>query len=142
MAANYLQYADFAPSVQPFYNRGLMEKRLRYANEMFTFESYRALLKRQFPDAGGLPHTKDLGKEKVPKYIFSGTLWRQLPSIMRFVNRHRDVLNARWIMPRMFKYGLGRPSHTYVVLELTRLLKLEEEMNRLGIDMDFSGVLS
>ncbi len=141
IAFNYLQYAGIARSIQPFYDRALMERRLRYPNEMFTKDSYRAMLKRHFPGQGELPHSDDLPKGKETNYAFSRTLWRQLPSIMQFIHRHRDVLNCHWILPRIGEYALGRRRHMYVVLELMRFVKLEEELNRFGIEVDLRKVL-
>ena len=136
---NHLQYSHLAPSVQPFYDRRLLERRLIHPHSVYTEEAYRTMLKRRFPGPGGLPHAGELPAGRSRVYRFSRTVWKRVPAALRFVHRHRDVLKQRWLLPRVGSYGLGRRSHMYVVLGLLRLMELEEDLNRCGIGLDLTG---
>jgi hypothetical protein len=134
---NFLQYEHLAASVQPFYDRALIERRLRHPNRLFTKDFYHEMLRRQFPGPGSLPHSSDLPKGRDSTHVFSRALWRQVPEAMGFVRRYRDMLNARWLLPRLAAYGLGRTSQMYLLKGLLRLVMLERELNRNGLEMDF-----
>lgn len=138
---NFLQYEHLAPSVQPFYDRALIERRLRHPNRLFTKDFYHGMLRMQFGAPGALPHSSDLPKGRDSTYLFSRAFWRQLPAAIRFVHRHRDVLNARWLLPRLAAYGFGRTSQMYLLRGLLRLMVLEEELNRLGVELDLAKLL-
>jgi len=140
IAFNHLQYAHLRPSIQPFYDRALMERRLRYSNKVFTADSYRAMLKRHFPGSGELPHADDLPRGKAANYVFSWALWKKLPAVMYFLGRHGEVLNRNWLIPCLAEYSVGFRSHMYVVLELMRFVKLEEELASFGIELDFRNI--
>lgn len=139
---NFLQFAHRACSVQPFYDRSLIERHLRHPQAMSSQEFYRALLKRRFPGPGALPHADETSKGPNTGYLFSRTLWREIPAVAAFVHRHRDSLNSRWILPRLGSYALGWRRHMYVVLALTRLLRLEQELSRYGLDLDFGSIFA
>jgi hypothetical protein len=139
---NFLQYEHLAPSVQPFYDRALIERRLSHPNRLFTKDSYHGMLRRRFDGPGGLPHSSDLPKGRDSTYIFSRALWRQLPAAMRFTWRRRDVLNTRWLLPRLAAYGAGRSGQMYLLKGLLRLVMLERELNRCGMELDFHNLLA
>jgi hypothetical protein len=139
---NFLHYAHLAKSVQPFYDRALIERHLQYPQALSSHEFYRALLREKFPGAGGLPHNSDLPIGRQRLYEFSHALWREMPALIGFVHRHRDVLNTQWLLPRLSSYALGWRKYMYVVLALTRLLRLEEELNHCGVELDFDRLLS
>jgi len=140
-SVNFLQYADLAPSVQPFYDRALIERRLKHSNKLFNKDFYHGMLKRRFPGTGDLPHSSDLPKGKDTVYAFSRTLWRHLPELVLFIRRNRNVLNVSWLIPRVSTYGLGWKKHMYVVLQLMRLMKMESELKRQGIAQDLSELI-
>jgi hypothetical protein len=139
---NFLQYADIAVSVQPFYGRALIERRLRHPNKMFDKKFYHGMLRRHFSGPGGLPHASDLAKGNDTVYLYSHTLQKQLPALIRFVVRNRSVLKAQWLLPRLLSYGVRSRRHMYVAHELNRLLQMEQELKRLQIAGSLSGFVS
>jgi hypothetical protein len=127
---NFLQYENLRTSVQPFYDRALLERRLRYQDRAFSKDAYRQLLERYFPRPGGHPHASDLPQGRDTSRVFCRSLWRQIPSLIAFVERHRNVFNHRWLLPRLSSYFLGRSSQLYVVMSVARLRELELMIGR------------
>lgn len=127
---NFLQYQDLRTSVQPFYARALLERRLRYQDKAFTKDAYRQLLEKYFPRPGGHPHAGDLPQGRDTFHVFCRSLLREIPSLIAFVQRHRSVFNQRWILPRLTSYLLGRSSQLYVVMSIARLRELERMVGR------------
>ena len=138
---NFLQYASFAHSVHPFYDRAMMERRLKHPNKLFNKEFYHGMLRRRFPGPGGLPHSSDLPKGVDTVYTFSKALQRHLPELALFIGRNRYLFNMHWLIPRIFTYGVGWRKYMYVVLQLTRLMKMEQELKRQGIAQDLSELI-
>ena len=128
---NFLQYANIAPSVQPFYGRALIERRLRHPNKMFDKDFYHGMLRRHFPGPGGLPHANDIAKGTDTVYLYSYVLRKQLPALIRFVHRNRSVLREQWLMPRLLSYGFGSRRHMYVVHALNKLMQMEQDLRGL-----------
>lgn len=138
---NFLQYASIAHSVHPFYDRAMMERRLKHPNKLFNKEFYHGMLRRRFPGPGGLPHSSDLPKGVDTVYTFSKALQRHLPELALFIGRNRYLFNMHWLIPRIFTYGVGWRKYMYVVLQLTRLMKMEQELKRQGIAQDLSELI-
>jgi hypothetical protein len=139
---NYLQYAHLATSLQPFSDRRMIERRLRHPNRLFTKEFYRGILRNRFGEAGALPHASELAAAGDTVHAFSRSLWRSIPAAVRFVRRHRGVMKRRWLLARLGSYGVGWRRHLHVALWLARLMRLEEELGRLGVTMDIEELLS
>jgi hypothetical protein len=135
---NFLQYANFVHSVHPFYDRALIERRLRHPNSLFNKDFYHEMLSRRFPGPGGLPHTSDLPRGKDTVYSFSHALHCQLPELILFLARNRHLFDIPWLLPRISTYGFGWRKYMYVVLQLTRLMKMEQELIRMAIAEDLS----
>jgi hypothetical protein len=122
---NLLQYQSIATSVHPFYDRSLLERRLRYTDAAFSREAYRALLQRHYPWPGGHPHADDSAHLNDTIRAFCWKLWRQIPALTMFIARHRAIFRTNWIVPRLSAYAFGNRSQLYVVMTLARLYELE-----------------
>ncbi len=142
IAYNYLQYDHLVPSIQPFYDRALMERRLKHPNSMFTKTSYHNMLGHRFPGPGKLPHSDDLEQSVKNNYLFCRTLWKNVPSVIDFIIRNRKLFKLNHLSPRILEYSLGLKRHMYIILELMRFVKLEEELKRYNIELDLKRIFS
>jgi hypothetical protein len=141
-AISFLQYADRAPCVEPFYDRTLMELRLRHPNCLYTHEMYRALLRRKFPGPGAVPHAGDLPAGGDTVHSYSRTYRRDLPAVLDFIRRRGRLLRKRRLLARVLPYAAGVRRHLYVLQDLMRLVKLEQHLAQLGIAPRWQELLS
>ncbi|MHB8861974.1 MAG: asparagine synthase-related protein [Pirellulaceae bacterium] len=122
---NFLQYQDLKTSLQPFYDRALLERRLCHQDTAFSKEAYRRMLTTYFPRPGGHPHSSDAAQQRDTIRTFCRALWRELPELTRFALRYPQALRLPWILPRLSYYAIGGRSQLYVAMTLARLREFE-----------------
>ncbi len=139
---NFVQYQHLALSLHPFYNRTLIERRLRHNNNLFKYRSYRQMLARRFPGAGGLPHAADLPIRWDAHEAYSRRLQRLLPTLARFVADEKRIFRTGWVLSRLSAYGFGYRQQKYVVEEVARMAALQQYLRRRGVRVSYSDLFA
>jgi len=138
----FIQWQHVAESLHPFFDRALIERRLRHRHAAFSRDAYRRLLAERFPPAGALPHATHMGTGHDVHAAYCWRLQRALPFLARFVARENRLLRARWVLPRLSAYAIGRRRQKYVVEEVARMHALWRHLRGEGIDFTYADVFA
>jgi len=138
---NFIQNAHRARFLHPFYDRALIERRLRHPTALFTGKLYHALLAERFGEAGALPHAGDLPAGRDIHDRYCRRLRAGLPRLARFVMRRPHLFRRSWTLNRLSAYGLGRRRQQYVAQFVARLAAFTDGPAGQGVGGDLQDVL-
>jgi hypothetical protein len=142
MSSNILQHLHVAEAVSPFVNWESIQFKMQHDATCFSYDSYKKLLDRFFPQLSHIPHNSTLGAKNVRPSNPSRCTTQWARAVLSGLANPKCLppLSRRKAIPRLIGAAMGRRDVEVVAMFLYRLFLLDQRLRKAGIEFDWNQI--
>ncbi|HEX4796250.1 MAG TPA: hypothetical protein VH370_20845 [Humisphaera sp.] len=139
MSNNVLQHLHVAEAITPFYSWETIQYKMGIDAACFSYDLYRKLLDRFYPQMSKIPHNSALADKNVRQIKPSRWTKRWATTVLKDLARpgRLSLLSHRKAAPRLLGTLIGRREMDVVAMFLYRLHLLEDRLRRAEVQFDW-----
>ncbi len=139
---NFLQHIGQTEALLPYYSWLLLSYKMKYSYKMFTFETYRNIFERYFPELANIPHAADVhqGKKINRNVSACSKKWARQMLPVLCSNKCLSILLKRLCIPLDIAGMAGLRRSENAVREIYRLYLLEKRLKDAGLNFEWDNI--
>jgi hypothetical protein len=142
MSNNIVQHLHVAEAITPFVSWESIQYKMQNDATCFSYDTYRKLLDRYFPQMSHIPHNTKLGDMNIRPTNPSHCMKQWARTVLTALANPKCLppLSRRKAIPRLIGAALGRRDVEVVALFLYRLFLLDQRLRKAGVDFDWGQI--
>jgi len=142
MSNNIIQHLHVAEAITPFVNWESIQFKMQHDATCFSYDVYKKLLDKFFPQLSHIPHNSTLGAKNVRPSNPSRCTKQWARAVLSGLANPKCLtrLSRRKAIPRLIGAAMGRRDVEVVAMFLYRLFLLDQRLRKAGVDFDWDQI--